>query len=93
MFEPNHYAPEGFRLSKQGYIGREDTIDLPGREKVLDPRGTSGQTRLIFRNLTVELFFLPCQFANAKIVCQPLGQQSVSLGSWMRIALDAKALT
>ena len=49
----------------------------------------SGQTRPIFKNLTVELFFLPYHFANAKIVCQLLGQQSVSLGGWMRIMFDA----
>ncbi len=33
VFEPYRYTPEGFRLTKQGYIGQEDTIDLPGHEK------------------------------------------------------------
>src|SRR5688572_23119954 len=33
MFLPDLYTPEGFRITKQKYIGPENTINLPGSEK------------------------------------------------------------
>ena len=33
MFVPELYTPEGFRLTKQNYVGPEDTVNLPTNEK------------------------------------------------------------
>jgi len=33
VFVPYLYTPEGFRLTKQEYVGPEHTVNLPGNEK------------------------------------------------------------
>ena len=33
IFVPELYTPEGFRLTKQNYVGPEDTVNLPTNEK------------------------------------------------------------
>jgi hypothetical protein len=33
MFEPYLYTPEGFRITKQKYVGPQHTVNLPANEK------------------------------------------------------------